>query len=53
MSSSSSSSYRELLATVKAELLEARGAPQHRTELFEALDRFLDDFRSFLVFPVS
>ncbi|KAG0583450.1 hypothetical protein KC19_3G136800 [Ceratodon purpureus] len=51
MSSSSSSSYRELLATVKAELLEARGAPQHRTELFEALDRFLDDFRSFLVFP--
>lgn len=48
-----SSSYRDLLATVKAELVEARGAPQHRTELFQALDLFQDDFQSFLVFPVS
>lgn len=48
-----SSSYRGLLATVKAELVAGKGAPQQRTELFQALDVFLPDFQSFLVFPVS
>lgn len=47
------SSYRSLLATVKAELVVAKGASHSRIELFHALDKYLPDFQAFLIFPVS
>uniref|UniRef100_A0A7I4C4Z9 Uncharacterized protein n=1 Tax=Physcomitrium patens TaxID=3218 RepID=A0A7I4C4Z9_PHYPA len=45
------SSYRSLLATVKAELVVAKGASHSRIELFHALDKYLPDFQAFLIFP--